>query len=98
MKAKPLKGYEAAEAVVMAKMEQLYGFMNESILVRIGIKDYGDKDYRYTTELLINDGPDSETPEYIWESDWWEGQDEIEIVWAVPVSEFELPPDEKFRI
>lgn len=95
---KPLTGYEAAEALVMAKMESLYGFMNESILVRIGIKDYGDKEYRYKTELLINDGPDSETPEYIWENDWWEGQDEIEVVWAVPVSEFESAPDEKFMI
>lgn len=95
---KPLTGYEAVESLVMAKMESLYGFMNESILVRIGIKDSGDKEYRYSTELLINDGPDSSTPEYIWESDWWEGQDEIEVVWAVPVREFENAPNEKFLI
>lgn len=96
---KPMTGYEAAGAVVMAKMESLYEFtMNESILVRIGTKGSCDKEYSYRTELLINDGPDWQTPEYIWENDWWEGQDEIEVVWAVPVSEFENAPDEKFKI
>ena len=93
-----MTGYEAVGAVVMAKMESLYGFMNESILVRIGVKDAGDKEYRYSTELLINDGEDWTTPKYVWESDWWEGQDEIEVVWAAPVSEFGNAPDEKFRI
>jgi hypothetical protein len=98
MKGKPLTGYKAAETAVMAKMESLYGFMNESILVRIGVKYSWDKEYQYSTELLINDGEDWATPNYIWESDWWEGQDEIEVVWAVPVREFENAPDEKFRI
>ena len=41
---KLLTGYEVAEAAVMEKMESLYGFMNESILVRIGVKDSGDKE------------------------------------------------------
>lgn len=94
----PQNGYEAVEKAVMEQMKILYGFMNESILVRIGAKDSVDKEYRYSTELLINDGKDWATPKYIWESDWWYGQDKIEVVWAVPVSEFESAPDEKFRM
>lgn len=95
---KSLTGYEAAESLVMATMESLYGFMTESILVRIGVKDSGDKEYRYSTELLINDGEDWATPKYIWESDWWEGQNEIEVVWAAPVSAFESTPGKIFEM
>lgn len=94
----PKNGYEAVEKAVMEHMKSLYRFMNESILVRIGQRYSSDEEYTYSTQLLINDGIDWATPKYIWESDWWEGEQEIKIFFAAPISEFEFSPDERFRM
>ena len=91
----PESGYAAVEKAVFGKGD-FYG--SESILVRIGTKGLGDKEFCYSTELLINDGEDWANPYYIWESDWWEGQHEIEVVWAAPVSAFESSPGKKFEM
>lgn len=94
----PQNGYEAVEKAVMEQMATLYGFTNESILVRIGKRYSHEDEYTYSTELLMNDGEDWATPKYIWESDWWEGEQEIKIFFAAPISEFEFSPDERFRM
>ena len=91
----PESGYDAVKRAVLEKGD-IYG--SESILVRIGTKGSADKEFRYSTELLINDGVDWATPNYIWESDWWEGENEIEVLFAAPISAFESAPDKTFAM
>lgn len=84
--------YEAVRDKVLEK----YGWTYESILVQIKIKYSEEKEYHDLTELLINDGPDSNTSDYIWENDWWEGQQDVELIAAAPISQIDLSVTEDF--
>ena len=82
-------GYEAVEAEVLP----LWQHTGESLVVELMIKYKHEPEYERKTELLLNDGPDWFTPRYVWESDWWEGQQDIILVGSLPVSRIRLAPE-----
>lgn len=90
-------GYDVVYKAVMDRMKKIHGFINESIIVRIGRKYEGEKEFIYDTYLLLNEGESWDRPKYIWEMDWWEGEQDIDLVFAAPVGAFENSPDDKYQ-
>ena len=90
-------GYDVVYKAVMDRMKKIHGFMNETIIVRIGMKYEGEKEFTYDTYLLLNEGESWDQPKYIWEMDWWEGEQDIDLVFAAPVSAFENSPDVEYQ-
>lgn len=84
--------YKAVAKVVLEK----YKYTNESIVVQIRLKYSCEQKYKDITELFINDGEDYGNPDYIWENDWWEGQQDVELIATAPISEIDLSVTEDF--
>ena len=66
----------------------------DDYIVRIKLKYDHETDYQYTNELLIYDGSDYEGSIYHWDNDWDEGQQDIEVIGYISVSEvdrFHIP-------
>lgn len=78
--------YDEVEKIVLEK----YGDTGDSILVQMRLKYDGDDEWEECTELLLNEGPDWTTPKYVWENDWWEGQEHIEVIAMAPVYAIDL--------
>ena len=85
---KKTTGYDAAEKVIFEK----YGVMGESKVVQLRTKYKFDKDWTDITTLLLNDGTWSE-PDWIWEYDWWEGEEDVDLVAVAPVSRIDISED-----
>ena len=75
---KKSNAYEAVENIVLKK----YGYLNDSIVVqlRTKYKCEGEDEWHDITDILLFD------KEYIWESDWWEGEQDVELIAAAPVA------------
>ena len=54
-----------------------------SFIVRIKEKHMEEEKWYEITELLLNEGS-YDHPHYIWESDWWEGEQFVELVAVAP--------------
>ena len=67
----------------------LYTLPVDDYVVRLKLKYDHEKDYSYTNELLIYDGSDYEGSIYHWDNDWDEGQQDIEVIGYIPVSEID---------
>lgn len=67
----------------------LYKLPVDDYVVRLKLKYDHEKDYQYTNELLIYDGSDYEGSIYHWDNDWDEGQQEVEVIGYISVSEIE---------
>lgn len=74
-------------------LSQFYDGMSESIIVNLRQKYSYEKEYEDLTLLLQNDGEDWLNPDYNWEWDWNEGQQDIQIVGAVPVGQAIVPAE-----
>ena len=84
--------YDAVEKIVL----DTYGPLNASIVVQLQMKyDYEDN-WEECTELLLNDGESWDNPEWIWENDWWEGQQDVDLIAAAPIYAVKL--EEKWRM
>lgn len=61
-------------------------------LVFIKLKYSWEDKPRYITEIYLYD-PQHGLPysEYVWEYDWWEGEDDVEILGCINVSEVVIP-------
>lgn len=59
----------------------------DDYIVRIKLKYDNETDYRYTNELLLYEGSDYEGSIYIWNNDWNEGEQDVEVIGYIPVSE-----------
>ena len=88
------KNETAYDAAVKAITDR-YG-CGESFVVQLRINDGYHHNLVNKIELLINDGIDFEHPDYVWEYDWWEGEEHIELVAAAPISEIELSEEQEF--
>lgn len=79
------------EAATLAEDQWIdeLGYIDDYI-VRLKIVE-GDSSY-YTNEFLRYTGtmPDG-TNEYEWASDWWEGQEKIYFVGAIPLHKIDIP-------
>lgn len=61
----------------------------DNYIVRLKLKYDHEKDYSYSNELLLYDGSD-----YYWDNDWDEGQQDIQVIGYISVSEvftFNIP-------
>ena len=80
--------YKAIEEIAVKK----YGNTGDSLLVRVMCKYECEKEYREGTYLLADDREDfTDPPKYVWEYDWWEGEQDVLLVAIAPVSEIDLP-------
>ena len=86
-------GYAAVEDAVLSR----YAYTGESIVVELRTKYSHEKTYAQRTELLLNDGPDFLSPLYVWENDWWEGEQDIELVAAAPISRVRLSKEHRYE-
>lgn len=86
--------YDAVSKIIKSK----YGNRGESIVVQLRQK-YDDNDpWEELTVLYTNEGNDwRNRPYYIWETDWWEGQEFVELIAAAPVSDIKLDHESDFR-
>ena len=84
--------YKIIKNIVLDK----YGSRGESILVELKTKYSCDDEYVSFSSLLLNDGEDWLNPDWIWEDDWWEGEQDVELVAAAPVGDIKL--SEEWRI
>lgn len=62
----------------------LYTLPVDDYVVRLKLKYDDDNDYRYTNEILEFDGDD-----YIWSNDWDEGEQDVEVIGYIAVSEID---------
>ena len=63
----------------------------ESFLVRLKI---GDDDDAINVLLMLDQAPDN----FIWETDWWEGEKTVELVGYIPLSDIMPPYFEWFTV
>lgn len=65
-----------------------------SKIVRIRLKYSFETDWRYINELYLYD-PESGLPhsEYVWENDWWEGEEDVEILGFINISDVKIPEE-----
>lgn len=61
----------------------------EDQLVYMRYKYSWETDWTYSKEILIVDTNESEY--YVWLNDWFEGQENIEILGCIPISEIDVP-------
>ena len=87
-------GYDAVGDAIRV----LYPTTNESFIVELRHKyNYEDETkWHKCTELMLNEGYDYAHPDWVWEYDWWEGQQDIELLAVAPASEVTLSHD--FRL
>lgn len=77
-----LNKYE--EAINLISIKYPPNDVNKSLVVNLRVFNSGDTSYEIS-ELLINDNGT-----YIWENDWYEGQDYVLITAVAPVEELFL--------
>ena len=56
----------------------------DDVLVVIKMKYKHETDYTYICELVLYD---DDKHELVWQSDWWEGQEEVNLVAYYPITE-----------
>jgi len=83
---KDSNAYAAVEKIILDK----YGSRGESIVVNLQLKYSCEDKYHFATTILLNDGIDCFNPDWIWEYDWWEGEQDVILLAAAPISEVEL--------
>ena len=59
----------------------------EDYIVCIKMKYTHEKEYYITNELYLFDGGQVK---YEWQNDWWEGQQEVEVLGYIAVSDVEI--------
>lgn len=67
----------------------------DDYVVKLKLKYDDENDYRYTNEILEFDGDD-----YIWANDWDEGQQDVEVMGYMPISQidtFRLPVPDSYH-
>ena len=71
---------------------RMYGHTGESLLDQVMHKYACEKEYTEGTYLLADDREEyTDPPKYVWENDWWEGEQDVLLVAIAPVSEIDLP-------
>lgn len=72
-----------------------YGNWTEPIVVWLKQKYECEQNYQEVTDMLsLSDN--GWFSEWLFENDWWEGQQDVDLIGFAPVSE--IPMDEKFRM
>lgn len=59
----------------------------DDYVIRLKLKYDHEKYYSYTNELLIYDGSDYEGSIYHWDNDWDEGQQDVQVIGYIAVSQ-----------
>ena len=88
--------YEAVQAAIFENIPNPVG----SYLVQLKIKSAYEPDDKYIdlTELLIDDRESSSSdPKYVWESDWWEGEEDVIIIGVAKVEDIDLSKEFAFE-
>ena len=85
--------YDAVSKIIKSK----YGDRGESIVVQLRQKCNDNEPWEELTVLYLNEGNDwRNRPYYVWEIDWWEGQEIVELIAAATVSDIKLDYDTDF--
>lgn len=80
--------YEAIEKIALKK----YRHISDSLIVQFRMKyDYEERWDDYT-ELLLIEG-DWGAEEYVWQDDWWEGEQCVDLIAIAPVCRIRLPEE-----
>ena len=85
-----------AYAAVREKLFEKLSPYNGSIVVQLRIRYNEETQWREITELLIDDGEDWDHPCWVWENDWWEGEQNVELIAAADVADIKLSDEFKF--
>ena len=86
--------YDSVAEIVMQKYAR-YGCCLDFI-VRIRLQyDVEDKPREYN-ELIYNDGVSWEMPKLVWQNDWWEGEEHVELLGCIPIDELSYPYDQRW--
>ena len=93
---KPQDAYEAVEEAVKEKYGKCGCSLN--FIVRIRMKyDYEEK-YRERNELFYDDGADWLHPQMVFQYDWWEGEQDVELIGWIPIDEMEYPYNKRWLL
>ena len=88
--------YDVVSDIILKKYGKRGCCLN--FIARIKLKyDYEDK-YREYNELLYNDGYDWSNPNLIWQNDWWEGEQDVELLGCIPIDELEYPYSKRWLL
>lgn len=70
--------------------------MVESKVVSIRLKYSFESDWRYINELYLYD-PEGGLPysDYVWENDWYEGEEYVEILGYINISDIKVPEEKE---
>ena len=81
--------YDAVEKIIHEKYSNGEDFVVQIKLRYNPTKEYREE-YREITELYYNDGYDWQYPDYVWQYDWWEGEEDVELIAVAPISSLKL--------
>ena len=74
-----------------------FGYVLDFV-VRIRLKYNSETKYREYNELLYNDGQNWLQPNLVWQNDWWEGEQSVELIGCIPIDELEYPYNERWLL
>lgn len=66
----------------------------ETMIVHLRCKYSHEDEWTYLNELLIPEvNPSVVQPHeyYVWKNDWWEGQQDVDILGCIPVFDVDVP-------
>lgn len=93
---KPQDAYEAVEEVVKEKYGKCGCGLN--FIVRIRMKYDCEEKYRESNELFYDDGNDWLHPQMVFQCDWWEGEQDVELIGCIPIDELEYPYNQRWLL
>ena len=76
--------YDAAYKVIKEKYPEIEA-VSKSFVVQLDIGGYD-----LTTLLIDNREYSGADPKYVWETDWWEGEDDVYLLGVAPVEDIDL--------
>lgn len=76
----------SAYAEIEEKVLERYGERGESLVVQVEMRHGVGEAYERKTVLLLNDYDYG----WMWEVDWWSGEEDVRLVGAQPVSDVKV--------
>lgn len=86
--------YDVVADIVMGKYARYGCCLN--FIVRLRLKYDYEENAREYNELIYNDGESWETPDLVWQNDWWEGEENVELLGCIPIDELRYPYDQRW--
>ena len=88
--------YDEVADIIFEKYKD-YGCCFDFV-VRLKVKYNSEKEYREFNELLYDNGDCYSGHRLCWQNDWYEGEQEVELLGCVPVDELEYPYNKRWLL